>query len=218
MQQITEILKWVGSFLFSILSAAGIIAAVSKFLANRIADRLEEKHKADLQKEIEKYKNELEESLERYRHVLEGRVFVTKTQFETEFQIYRALSKGFFEVILYLCRLFEPPYSIRGNDKETLLKKQKECCDLLYDTQNTLHENSPFIKKEFYDRYSKVLNDYHLLYADLDYIVKEYIKSRAFPDDSFFVEKYHAALTAEKDYVSLCNDLRNYLFSLTIIE
>ena len=56
------------------------------------------------------------------------------------------------------------------------------------------------------------------MYADLDFIVKKYIKSKAFPDDSFFVEKYRAALSAEKDYVSICNDLRDYLFSLTIIE
>ena len=83
-----NLLETVGLIILSMGGAGAIIMSVSSFLANKIATRLEQKYKLRIDKELEAYKAGLTQ-----------RSYVTKVQFDIEFEVYRKLSKGMFEFI-----------------------------------------------------------------------------------------------------------------------
>lgn len=86
-------MSWVdvGQIAVACIASAGgigaIIIGVVKFSANKIADRMNAKFEATLNKELEKYKTELSK-----------KEYVSKTRFDAEFSIYRDLSKAFFNM------------------------------------------------------------------------------------------------------------------------
>ena len=70
-----------------IVSAGGIgaiIIGVIKFTSNSIADALSKKYELKLNKELELYKAGVE-----------NKIYISKTKCDTEFQLYRQLSKSF---------------------------------------------------------------------------------------------------------------------------
>lgn len=91
-----NLLETVGLIILSMGGAGAIIMSVSSFLANKIATRLEQKYKLRIDKELEAYKAGLTQ-----------RSYVTKVQFDIEFEVYRKLSKGMFEFISTLYTTIE---------------------------------------------------------------------------------------------------------------
>ena len=90
-----NLLEAVGLIILSMGGAGAIIMSVSSFLANKIATRLEQKYKLRIDKELEAYKAGLTQ-----------RSYVTKVQFDIEFEVYRKLSKGCLSLsALYIQRL-----------------------------------------------------------------------------------------------------------------
>lgn len=71
----------------SVGNIGGVILII-KFSVDTIAKRLEERYSLKLNKELELYKSNLD-----------NRIYISKTKFNTEFGIYRELSKAFFEMI-----------------------------------------------------------------------------------------------------------------------
>lgn len=76
----------VGQIVLCAIGSAGgigaIIVCTVKWSANRIADRLSKKYELKLQKEMELYKAGVE-----------NKIYISKTKFDTEFELYRRLSK-----------------------------------------------------------------------------------------------------------------------------
>lgn len=67
--------------LCAISSAGGIgivIIAIIKFSASRIAEKLSKKYEMKLQKELEKYKSGFD-----------NKIYISKTKFDIEFDLYR---------------------------------------------------------------------------------------------------------------------------------
>lgn len=91
-----NLLEAVGLIILSMGGTGAIIMSVSSFLANKIATRLEQKYKLRIDKELEAYKAGLTQ-----------RSYVTKVQFDIEFELYRKLSKGMFEFIRTLYTTIE---------------------------------------------------------------------------------------------------------------
>ena len=60
-----------------------IVSATVEFTSEKIAERLEKKYELRLNKELEDFKNKLE-----------NKSYVSKTRFDTEFNIYRQLSES----------------------------------------------------------------------------------------------------------------------------
>ena len=85
-----NLLEAVGLIILSMGGAGAIIMSVSSFLANKIATRLEQKYKLRIDKELEAYKAGLTQ-----------RSYVTKVQFDIEFEVYRKLSKGMYQHSIY---------------------------------------------------------------------------------------------------------------------
>ena len=80
-----ELWKVVLGVVTSVGGIGVVIVAAVKFSSDIIAKRLEEKYTLKMNKELEKY-----------RVGLDNKVYISKTKFDTEFAIYRELSKSFF--------------------------------------------------------------------------------------------------------------------------
>ena len=81
MQVVTTIVAGIGGI-------GVVFVAVVKFSSNIIAKRLEERYSLKMNKELEEYKSRLD-----------NKTYISKTKFDTEFGIYRDLSKAFFKMV-----------------------------------------------------------------------------------------------------------------------
>lgn len=92
-----EILRTVGSVLFSIAGGGAIVFALSSWLgkvwANRILESDKTKYQTALEEAKAKYHREVEEQLHLLRDRIERRQFIHRLQFETEFRAYVTLWK-----------------------------------------------------------------------------------------------------------------------------
>jgi hypothetical protein len=88
---------WVTTFLTSVVGSGTIAWGVVRGLGRHLADRWLANHKADLDRELEAYKDVLEQKRQRVEAELGHSVYVTQTQFDTEFSalknIFAALAK-----------------------------------------------------------------------------------------------------------------------------
>lgn len=70
------------------LGGIGVVfGAVVFFTSNFIAERLQKKYDLKLNEEFEKYKANID-----------NKIYISKTKFDAEFNIYRSLSKAFFDM------------------------------------------------------------------------------------------------------------------------
>ena len=106
---------WVtaSAIIASVGGSGAIICAVAKFFSDRIANRLEAKFQQKLEKEMEEYKTQLE-----------NKRYITQTQFDVEFEIYRKISKAFFELFVKLSTV---------SDKELYESSVKELDRMQYE-------------------------------------------------------------------------------------
>lgn len=145
-----EILKIVVGVVASVGSIGGIIVLVIKFSVELIAKRLEEKYTLRLNKELEKYKSSLN-----------NKIYISKTKFDTEFNIYRELSKAFFDMVKDVNSMIPIGLVSDPADKEVKKKYENECYDSARKTvvlaQDILVSNAPFISNEIFEKYNEIL-------------------------------------------------------------
>ena len=83
-----SVLKLMGSIVLSLGGGAAIALFIFHFMADRLAERLKGKYQLELDKKFESYKANLD-----------NKKYVTKTKFDAEFDLYRKLSKAYFEMV-----------------------------------------------------------------------------------------------------------------------
>ena len=145
-----EIWKIVLGVVASVGGIGTVIVVSVKFSANIIAKRLEEKYALKLSKELEKY-----------RVGLDNKIYISKTKFDTEFAIYRELSKSFFVMVKDITRMIPAGYAEYPADESA----REEYENRLYDNsskstvtaQDFLYCNMPFIPEEFEKDYDEIL-------------------------------------------------------------
>ena len=143
----------VGQIVVATIASAGgvggITYAVICFSANQIAERLAEKYKAQLSHELEKYKSELSK-----------KAYVTKTRFDTEFEIYRALTGSFWRMAKTVSQLIPVGSIYMSQDVERNQlwdSRKKEAYAATVTAQDTLNENTAFIPKEYVEQFDAIL-------------------------------------------------------------
>lgn len=137
----------------AIISAGGIgaiIIGAVHFSANQIADRLSKSYESKLAQELEKYKFDLNK-----------KEYVSKTRFDTEFQIYQDLSVVFFDLIKIINELIPTKHTKKPANKQEREKLEDNQIDeanhIIVKAQDTLNKNAPFIPETFYDSYDSIL-------------------------------------------------------------
>src|SRR5699024_9480977 len=113
-----ELWKIVLGVVASVGGVGVVIVAAVKFSANIIAKRLEEKYTLKMNKELEKY-----------RVGLDNKIYISKTKFDTEFSIYKELSRSFFVMVRDITRMIPAGYAEYPADKEEREKYE----NMLYD-------------------------------------------------------------------------------------
>lgn len=198
-----------GAVITSVGGAGVIIWAVSGFVGNRIAKRLDTTYEQRLNIELEKYKA----TLDQYRHI-------TKTQFDKEFEIYHQLSKLFFSMIVKLSSFTEDTYELKDEQRENQIKKIEEFMHLMEvvcDAQNALYENAAFIPKDIFERYDSIYNKTN----DLFWLYYKRLREYDFIIDNFdtIITDEDKATTKEieKEFSSVNEKLREYLSRLSIV-
>lgn len=198
----------------SIVSAGGIgaiIIGVVKFSANRIADMLFQKYEMKLQKELEKYKSGLD-----------NKIYISKTKFDVEFNLYRQLSNAYFEMVRTITIMIPAGYATYPADpnerKEYETKLYETASKATFVAQDILNSNIPFIPEEIYEKYEEIrklcceqLGVFEERW-DVLYIAPQKEKETFSRDD-------HKRSREIRDKFKLLNmDVRNYLAKLDVID
>lgn len=190
-----------------------IVAGLSSWLGRVWADRL-------MAKETAKFR----EDLEHLTKQLERKNYVSKVRFDAEFAIYQELSKAFFDLIIAQNNLFTF-YKLDSlpsdpSEKIEVYKKRYETARTAYNsTMDILHKNTPFIKKEIFDKFDNIL---YGVKQQLHHYPSFYIEDDAAElrqeCKEIFEKCSKKTLEIDEQMKNLFTDLREYLKTLDVID
>ncbi|MCH5278254.1 MAG: hypothetical protein J1E60_00510 [Christensenellaceae bacterium] len=202
----------VASAIIVSLGGAGvIISAVLGFTFRFVVNRMEKNYQQRQSKELEKY-----------RYLLENHRYITKSQYDREFEIYRLLSKHFF-MLLVVLYTFTSEYidcKIPGTSTE-LDEKTAEfqhLAKVLTDAQSVLYENAPFIPQNIFTQYVDIYWKSNELFWVYNNRIKDWSLGKIGRDDLVTEEEQSKFSEIEKEAEALTIELRNYLSSLAVAE
>ena len=142
--------------LASIASMGGIgvvVFGVIKFAGNHIAERLARKYELKLSKELEAFKG-----------ARDKKVYISKTRFDAEFQIYRELSGSFFKLLKDCSFVHQKGRYVPSNVdniNEYIKREDIKCYNAfvssMVEAQDMLYKNSPFIEEGFNKMFVEIL-------------------------------------------------------------
>mgnify|MGYP000873419295 CR=1 FL=1 len=196
----------------SIASAGGIGAimiGVVSFSAKRIADRMNAKFEATLNKELEKYKTELTK-----------KEYVSKARFDVEFKIYRELSQVFSEAIEGVHGIIpygEAYYPVNEDERKDYEQQSFiEFAKASYQAQKALFSNAPFISKDIYDKFEEIMC---LIRTQSEVYNEAYLVTTVSNAEGKITDE-DVCRTAliDKKFELLTDEIRTYLSGLEILE
>ena len=189
----------------------GIIIGVVSFSANKIADRMDKKFQASLDKQLEKYKSDLSK-----------KEYVSKTKFDTEFALYRELSLNFADIVKSINKLIPQGITKVPANREERLKYEKKCyesaCPAVAKAQDALNSNIPFISEEICNGYEELL---HLAILQLDEYEERFNVLDLKPQqkkESFSSDAYKRTREINEKWKKLNNTIRAYISNLDVME
>lgn len=200
--------------LCAISSAGGIgivIIAIIKFSASRIAEKLSQKYEMKLQKELEKYKSGLD-----------NKIYISKTKFDVEFDLYRQLSKAFFEMVKAITIMIPAGYATYPADPNERKEYENELYEIASKAtivaQDILNSNIPFIPEEIYVKYEEIRK---LCCEQLGVFEERwnafYIATQE-EKEKFSYDDYKRSREIQDKFKLLNMDVRNYLAKLDVID
>lgn len=187
--------------------AGAIIAGVTKFSVNQIADSLQKKYDLKLNKELEAFKN-----------TLENKSYVSKTRFDAEFVIYRQLSGITVTMVKEVSQLFPTFTRDTRDDYETYKGRYDTALEKAVAFQDELAGSAPFIPAEIYS-----------LFLDLEIKCKQqlgdFVDFRLRPDSEEYIaeckdeykEVWKRTRQIQSDLDAIIDKLREYLAQLEVV-
>lgn len=160
--------------------------------------------------------------VKKYETRLRKREYVSKVRFDTEFLIYRELSKSFFNYVKAICIMVPPGYSEQPADPEARKKEDEEhyrkAQNAHVEAQDALHQNAPFIQKEFYEKYNEILKDGNLQLLAYRKRYNIGYKAPQSEKEEFELDDYQRSQKMENLMGKLNDDMRQYLAKLDVVE
>lgn len=205
-----KILKIVLAVLASFGGISGIFYLVVKKSSEIIAERLKKK-----------YDLKLNEELERYKANIDNKIYISKTKFDAEFDIYRRLSKVFFDLVKNISILIPAGvvYSPFDQEKQRQLDNENYLAakKSYIIAQVELISNAPFIPERFYNEYKNIQK---LCKEQLDEFDLRSIPSLSTQEEKETISKDARKITNDINvkFKNLNNEIREYLNSLDVIE
>lgn len=126
-----------------------VFCAVVYFTSNFIAERLQKK-----------YELNINEKFERYKADIDNKTYISKTKFDAEFDLYRSLSKVFFDMVKNVSVMIPQGLVMVPADRELKRKVDEEHYNAARTSvimaQDELNSNAPFIPEKFYEAYEEI--------------------------------------------------------------
>ena len=189
----------------------GVIVAAVKFSANSIANRLAQKYELKLHKELERYKSGLD-----------NKIYISKTKFDTEFALYRELSKSFFKMVKAITIMIPVGLAHYPVDKEERKKYEDELYETALKTtveaQDVLNSNIPFIPNDLYTDFEEILGLCRMQIGVFEQRWNAFYFVPQKEKEAFSTEDFLRSKEIRDQFSTLTAKLREYLSKLDVLE
>ena len=164
----------------------------------------------------------MNKELEEYKSRLDNKTYISKTKFDTEFGIYRDLSKAFFKMVRDVSIMI--PIGVASYPANEEAKKEYE--NNLYKAavkscvaaQDVLSANVPFISEVLCDRYEELNKLCKIQLNVFERRWNVYYMASQEEKESFSGEDYKRTEEINEKYRQLNNEVRKYLDGLDVLE
>jgi len=206
----SQIWQTAGAIIASVGGAGAIIWGISSLFGKLWADRLLQKKAQEFDKELEKYKTQAEKL-----------TYISKVQFETEYNIYQKIFEALFDFTDSSSRLFPRFDSIpidSDKQKEEHKRRYEFYCKSFNEYSRIVEINAPFIPKDIYDKFIKLRKQAQgisCLYPDIKIVADE-----SFAEDYRKIESDNRKETEVliNDIKQIKIDVRKYLNNLKVSD
>lgn len=206
-----KIWEMVMAIIASLGGVGAIFCAVVYFSSNFIAERLQKK-----------YELKINEKYERYKADIENKTYISKTKFDAEFNLYRSLSKAFFDMIKNVTVMIPQGLAMVPADKELKRKVDEEhynaARSAVVIAQDELNSNAPFIPEKFYEAYEEIRKLCGIQLSEFEerwnvgYLASQEEK------EALSSEAYKRTGEINTKFKQLNNEIRVYLSKLDVVE
>ena len=148
-----EVWEIAGAVILSLGGGGAIVVALSSWLGKVWASRILEEDRAKFARELERLKTDLDRTTRLLQGEIEKTLFVTKTHFETEFQILREIWQE-VSVVRASMSALRPKFDIvdiRQTPEERLTECFAAYVPAVLKLIQTVDRNSPFYPQEIYE-------------------------------------------------------------------
>lgn len=206
-----DVWKIILASLASVGGVGGIIYLMIKFSADNIAQRLQKKYTLELSKNLEKYKSNLD-----------NKIYISKTKFDTEFSIYRELSRTFFEAVKAVDIMIPHGLNIVPADenirREVDEKHYLDANKAVVAAQDALKSNAPFIRTELFNKYEEILGLCNIQLGVFECKWDASFMSSQRGNELISREDYQRTREIINKFDALNINIREYLSMLDVIE
>ena len=204
----SEILSIAGACIVSAGGIGAIVVGVIKFSSTTIAESLSKKYELKLNKE-----------LERYKAGMENKIYISKTKFDTEFALYRQLSKSFAEMVKQTVQLFPSFTKDSRDDYEKYKSQHDNALDAIVVAQDELYASAAFISADLYNSFFEIETLCKQQLSDFqDFRLRP--DAEEFRNDcrTEFQKTYKRTHEIDEKFNNLLEILREYISRLDVIE
>ena len=192
-------------------SAGGIgaiIVLTIKWSANRIAERLSKKYDLKLQKELEQYKANVE-----------NKIYISKTKFDTEFQLYRRLSKCCNDMVKEVAQLFPTFTKDMRDNYERYKPEHDRAVEAIIIAQDEIRASAPFISAELYEQFTNLEKLCKQQLSDFqDFRLRPDAEDFRRDCNEAFRDTYKRTREIDESFKMLQENMRTYIAKLDVIE
>ena len=224
-----NILNIISLIIVSVGGTGVIILGISSFIGKILANRIEEKYKSKLEKDIEKYKSEINAKLNKLDKIEEKALYISKVNYDNEYKIYMEIWPKLINCANNTFRLYPRGIENVPADKEDLEKyKEKKYSDFVNSYNefiSCIDRYAPFYQEEFYNDLNQIKEHcFYIgdLYSMYEFDVKYNLSFSGCRDLTLKTEERKEIFNREDSIVKLKQELlikiRTYLNSLKLKE
>lgn len=158
-----NIINTIATIIVSIGGTGVIIVAISKYIGDILAKKIEEKYKSRLEKELEEYKGKINERLNKIDKIEEKALYISKLNYEGEYKIYMEIWPKLIDCVSKTLRLYPMGIENVPIDKQELEEYQKnkynEFRDSFNDFITCIDRYAPFYREDYYNDLNQIRSE-----------------------------------------------------------
>ena len=157
--------------------------------------------------------------MELYKAGVENKIYISKAKFDTEFQLYRQLSKACTDMVKDVSQLFPSFTKDVRDDYEKYKRLHDSAADTIIIAQDEIRSSVPFISAELYEEFCNLEKLCKLQLSDFqDFRLRP--DAKEFRDDcrEDFQNTYKRTREINECFNNLLENMRKYIVKLDVIE